>query len=95
MDQQLSTALLLLAVGMITVFIILSLVVFTGRVLIRIVNRFHKEERDFVMAGRMRLSRPKKSIDDSQLAAIIAAVEFATHGQGRIQSIQKIDPVKE
>ena len=90
MKEQLYTALLLLVVGMITVFVILSLVVFTGRILIRIVNRFHKEERDYVLESRKSVSRPKRSMNDQQLAAIVAAVEFMTHGKGKIKEIKKV-----
>ena len=44
MSAELQTALLLLVVGMITVFIILSLVVLTGRTLIWVVNNYFSPE---------------------------------------------------
>ncbi len=44
MDGELSTALSLLAIGMITVFIVLLLVVLTGNILIRIVNRLSEDQ---------------------------------------------------
>jgi oxaloacetate decarboxylase (Na+ extruding) subunit gamma len=75
------TALLLLAVGMITVFAVLSLVVITGQALIRVVNFFAGE------------ASPPPGIagggpDKSRIAAIVAIVDALTGGKGKVGKIE-------
>ena len=74
MGGELSTALSLLAIGMITVFVVLLLVVLTGNILIRIVNRLSPED---------------DSLSAVKVAAISGAVEAFTHGRGKITKIEK------
>jgi oxaloacetate decarboxylase gamma subunit len=74
MDIEFSTALSLLAIGMITVFVVLALVVLTGNLLIRIVNRISPEQ---------------DGIAPAKIAAITAAVGAFTQGRGRITKIEK------
>ena len=82
MSEELNQGLMLLAVGMITVFLILFLVVFAGNLLIRIINRFVPPEQPPI--------RPiKSSISGKTMSAIITAVEVATGGKGKIQDIEK------
>ena len=90
MNESLSTALLLMVVGMITVFIILGLVVLTGKLLIKLVNKYIPEAEKFVPKQRKRPSSAITSFDKKKLAAIAAAVEIATAGKGRIVSIEKV-----
>lgn len=74
MSPEISTALTLLAIGMITVFVVLSLVVLTGNMMIRFVN----------------LIEPKvKAIPEQTVAVITAAVEEFTQGKGHITKIEK------
>jgi oxaloacetate decarboxylase gamma subunit len=80
MTSSLTTALTLLVIGMITVFTILFLVVITGNILIRIVNRF------FPIIAKNNLSN---SSEASKIAVITAAVEAVTKGKGKIISIDK------
>jgi len=92
MDPQLNRALLVLLVGMITVFVILLLVVLTGNVLIRFVNRFFPGEE--IKASPAVKSRPvftknTQSVGNHKLAALVAAVEVMTKGKGQIISIEK------
>ncbi len=75
MSTEISTALMLLAIGMITVFVVLLLVVLTGNLLIRLVNKL--------------TSQVKSDVDNQTLAVITAAVEQFTGGQGRITKIEK------
>ena len=82
MNYSLSSALLLMLIGMITVFIILGIVVFAGNVLIRIVNRFTiveipKKEKDL------------EDISSEHIAVIAAVVSEITHGQGQIIKMDK------
>ncbi|MBV6643867.1 MAG: hypothetical protein KI790_00370 [Cyclobacteriaceae bacterium] len=79
MENAFSTALSLLGVGMITVFVVLALVVLVGNVLISFVNRFSPQ-----------VELPKTAeIDSARVAAITTAVEIFTKGKGRITKIEK------
>ena len=84
MGEALSTAVLVLGVGMITVFTILFLVVLSGQVLIKVVNRFAGNP------GKIATKAVQtKSIAPKKLAAILASVELITQGQGSVLSIEK------
>lgn len=85
MGDYLQQALMLLGVGMVTVFIILWIVVLVGNGIILFVNRFIplKEVAPLKSTG---LSH---GMEATRLAAITAAVQIATQGQGRIISIEK------
>ena len=76
--SEMSTALSLLVIGMITVFIVLLLVVITGNLLIWFVNQ--------VANG----SNEHDGISPEKIAAITSAVEVATKGKGHIKSIKSI-----
>ena len=83
MEGDFSTALILLAVGMITVFAVLFLVVLLGNILIRIVNRFHKDIPQVI-------NEAPNTIGAGKLAAIVASVEVVTSGRGHVTSIEKV-----
>jgi len=89
MPAELQTALLLLVVGMITVFIILSLVVFTGRTIIWVVNKYFSEEEKITYDYAMPYIE-EDVIYKKKLAAITAAVEIATGGKGRITKVERV-----
>ncbi|MEO1514359.1 MAG: OadG family protein [Bacteroidota bacterium] len=90
MSNDLSTALLVLAVGMITVFAILSLVVIGGNTLIRIVNHFSAAEVPATPAARRAVPKQEApKIRPATIAALAAVVETVTHGKGTIQKIEK------
>ena len=76
MSIEFSTALSLMAIGMITVFVVLLLVVITGKILTRLVNWLDKGVDDDTIA-------PVK------VAVISAAVEAFTEGKGHITKIEK------
>lgn len=86
MNEDLNTALLLMGVGMITVFLVLTCVVILGNVLTRFVNRF-------VPLVKSTPVKPSSSnrIQASKIAIITSAVEVFTKGKGQIKSIKKID----
>ena len=91
MSENLQTALTVLAVGMTTVFLILSLVVLTGKVLINIVNRFVPvAEIATSRRAKTALSKKDDKKENEKIAAIVAAVEAMTGGQGKIISIEKL-----
>lgn len=80
-----STALMLMAVGMITVFAILALIVFFGNILIKIANKYFPEEvlRETLEVG------VTTGIDPKKIAAITAVVDITTGGMGKVNSIIK------
>jgi len=93
MSDALSEALLILAVGMITVFAILAMVVVTGQLLIRITNRFAPDVRVVKPAravARTPYGKASNAIEKKKIAAIMAAVEVATGGRGRVRKIEKM-----
>ncbi|TKG96023.1 hypothetical protein EYV94_06965 [Puteibacter caeruleilacunae] len=75
----------LLGIGMTTVFIILSLVVVIGNLIIRVVNRLVLEEKGTVK-GR---ETSESLIDKKKLSAIMAAVNIATNGKATVVDITK------
>ncbi|MFC2100743.1 OadG family protein [Bacteroidota bacterium] len=84
MDDHYNLALMLLAVGMITVFVILSLVVVSGNILIRFINKFFPESiKNQIIAG--------SDFSNKKLAAIIGAIDIITSGKGKIQKIEKLN----
>lgn len=89
MPAELQTALLLLIVGMITVFIILSLVVLTGRTLIWVVNKYFSEEEEITYHSTIPYLEDD-IIYKKKLAAIAAAVEIATGGQGKVVKVERV-----
>ena len=89
MPAEFQTALLLLIVGMITVFVILSLVVFTGRTLIWVINKYFSEEEIIEYDYKVPYI-DEDVIYYKKLAAIIAGVEIATSGQGKIAKVERI-----
>ncbi|MEQ8581078.1 MAG: hypothetical protein RIC30_08725 [Marinoscillum sp.] len=78
MDSTLSTAFSLLGIGMITVFVVLLLVVITGNLLIRVVNRLAPVPAD-------------DQLEKTRLAAITAAVSIFTEGKGHVTRVEKLN----
>ena len=87
MEEGLSTAVMLLAVGMITVFTILALIVFFGNLLITLVNKFIPEEKVSKVVRSVTLG----AIDSRKMAAIVSAVDVVTEGKAKVTSITKVD----
>jgi len=87
MEEGLSTAVMLLAVGMITVFTILALIVIFGNFLIAFVNKFIPEEK----VNRVVRSIAREAIDSRKMAAIVSAVDVVTEGKAKVTSITKVD----
>jgi Na+-transporting methylmalonyl-CoA/oxaloacetate decarboxylase gamma subunit len=93
MESTTSNALILLTIGMITVFVVLLLVVLAGKLLIQLVNRYGQEPAVDIPASLplVNNSRAKHSTQPAIIAAIAAAVDHATGGRGRITSINKLN----
>ncbi|WP_423129009.1 OadG family protein [Gaoshiqia sp. Z1-71] len=84
--SDIGIALEMMGVGMITVFIILSLVVAIGNLIIRFVNKYLPEEISQKVqqaAGKAPGLNPKK------VAAIVSAVKIVTEGKGHVTNIEK------
>lgn len=84
--ENLETALLLMVVGMATVFVILLIVIYLGKLLISLVNRYAPEE---VQPVRQQSKAPTP-IPGSILAAITAAVNVVTQNKGKITKVEKL-----
>lgn len=83
MESNVSNALLLLAIGMVTVFIVLLLVVLCGTLLIRLINKYAPEPK-----VQPKLIKPL--ISNKEIAVMTAVVEHITLGKGKIESITKV-----
>lgn len=84
--ENLNTALLLMVVGMATVFAILLIVIYLGKGLIALVNKYAPEETIPAKAG----IKGSASIPGNILAAISAAVTVVTQGKGKVTRVEKI-----
>jgi len=82
--ENINEALTLLAIGMIMVFLILTLVVGVGNLVIGITNRYIREATHSPKA-----TGTGKAIQPRKLAAIAAVVDVITRGKGRVDSIEK------
>ncbi len=84
--ENLETALLLMVVGMATVFAILLIVIYLGKLLISLVNKYAPEEQLPAKQGAQSLV----PIPGNIVAAITAAVNVVTQGKGKVAKIEKI-----
>lgn len=85
--SDLGLALQMLGVGMITVFIILSLVVFIGNLIIRFVNKYFPEE---VSKKVQQAASQATGLNPKKVAAIVSAVKTVTEGKGHVSRIEKL-----
>ncbi|MCZ2588257.1 OadG family protein [Bacteroides fragilis] len=84
--ENLETALLLMVVGMATVFAILLIVIYLGKLLISLVNKYAPEEQLPAKQG----TQSPVPIPRNIVAAITAAVNVVTQGKGKVAKIEKI-----
>lgn len=84
--ENLNTALLLMVVGMATVFAILLIVIYLGKGLIALVNKYAPEE----AASAKPAANAPAAIPGNILAAISAAVTVVTQGKGKVSKVEKI-----
>ena len=84
--SDLGLALQMLGVGMITVFVILSLVVIIGNLIIRFVNKYLPEE---VSKKVGRAAGQMTGISPQKVAAIVSSVKIVTEGKGQVTKIEK------
>ena len=86
MEEGFGSALELLAVGMITVFAILALIVVLGNLLITLVNKYIPEA---IVAKKVIKTATSHTIDPRAMAAIVSAVDIVTEGKAKVTSITK------
>lgn len=84
--ENLNIALLLMVVGMATVFAILLIVIYLGKGLIALVNKYAPEE----AAPAKAAAQGPAPIPGNILAAISAAVTVVTQGKGKVAKVEKI-----
>ena len=85
--ENLETAFLLMVVGMATVFVILLIVSYLGKLLISLVNKYAPEE---VVSVKQTSSQAPVPIPGNILAAITAAVNVVTQGKGKVTKVEKL-----
>lgn len=78
---------LLMTVGMLTVFVVLLIVIGLGKSLIYLVNKYAPEE--IVKAVRPVAAKTGSGVPDPVVAAIVSAVGTITQGKGKVTSIKK------
>jgi len=83
METTVSNAFLLLGIGMITVFVVLSIVVFSGQLLITLINKYAPDP-----VKDSKLIVPL--ISNKEIAVLTAVVVHVTKGKGKIESIEKL-----
>ena len=89
MTEQLTTGINLMVIGMITVFVVLFLVVWGGKLLIFFANTFLAPPHE-IKPEASDLPTPDTSINHKHLAVLSAVVEHITEGKGRINKIEKM-----
>ena len=85
--ENLETAFLLMVVGMATVFVILLIVIYLGKLLISLVNKYAPEE---VVSVKQTSSQAPVPIPGNILAAMTAAVNVVTQGKGKVTKVEKL-----
>ncbi len=86
--ENLSFGLMLMAIGMITVFAILLIVIYLSKLLIAIVNKVAPEE--VVAKKSASVAASPVVIDPNTMAAIKGAVNIVTGGKGKVMKVEKI-----
>lgn len=87
MAENYQTAFMLLAIGMITVFMILFLVVLASKLMIMVINKYYPER---IVIGETALGRSKDTMDPAKISAIITAIDIMTRGKGHVDKIESI-----
>ena len=90
--ENIETGLLLMVVGMTTVFAILLIVINLGKGLIVLVNKYTPEE---IIAKKPVAATPTQttaigSLSGQETAAIVSAISAVTRGQGKVIKIEKV-----
>lgn len=85
--ENLNIAFLLMLVGMATVFAILLIVIYLGKGLIALVNKYAPEES---VPAKPAAANAPAPIPANIMAAITAAVSVVTHDKGKVTKVEKL-----
>lgn len=86
--EHLGIGLQLMIVGMLTVFAILLIVIYGGKLLIKVVNAIAPEE---VAAAKKAVATSNQgTVDPSTMAVLQEVVKQLTGGKGRVESARKV-----
>ena len=77
-----------MVVGMCTVFLILLIVIYGGKLLIMAVNRFAPEE--LAVAKKTLATQSSSSVEPSTMAVLSEVVRQLTSGKGHITSAKRV-----
>lgn len=86
--ENLNLGLMLLVVGMVSVFVILLIVIGLSNLLITVVNKVAPEE--VVVKKNASSQAAPAVIDPNTMAAIKGAVNIVTGGKGKVMKVEKI-----
>lgn len=75
-----------MVVGMLTVFVILLIVIWGGKLLIAVVNKVAPEE----VVPAKKVAKPASTVDASTMAILQQVVKQITGGKGQVASARKI-----
>lgn len=84
--ENLGIGLELMIVGMLTVFVILLIVIWGGKLLIAVVNKVAPEE----VVPAKKSAKPAASVDAGTMAILQEVVSKITGGTGKVASARKI-----
>lgn len=84
--DNIGTAVQLMIVGMATVFVILLIVIYLGKLLINLVNKYAPEE---TAAKKLALQKAPATVDALTRSIIEQAVKAVTNGKGKVTEISK------
>ena len=90
--ENIETGLLLMVVGMATVFVILLIVIYLGKALIWAVNKYAPEEEGTKKVAKVAaaVKAPTIALSSQETAVIVSAVSMATQGLGKVVKIEKL-----
>lgn len=90
--ENIETGLLLMVVGMATVFVILLIVIYLGKALIWAVNKYAPEEKGTKKVAKVAaaVKAPTNALSSQETAVIVSAVSMATQGLGKVVKIEKL-----
>ncbi len=80
----------LLVVGMLTVFCILLIVIYFGKLLIVLVNKYAPEEVVKPAKTATLKTTPTAAVDQQTMSIIQAAVSQLTGGKGTVSKVEKV-----
>lgn len=86
--DNISTGIQLMIVGMSTVFLILLIVIYGGKLLIYAVNKIAPEE--VVAAKKSAAAAAPAGVDPSTMAVLQEVVKQLTGGKGQVKDVKKV-----